>query len=64
MRLSSEGGKAVFEYGKCPMLDSDAVQRYGLSDNFVRKFCDKGCSVICGQLLKETLEKKGIKPKD
>lgn len=54
----------MFEYGKCPMLDSDTIQKYGLSDNFVRKFCDKGCSVICGQLLKKVLEKKGIKPKD
>lgn len=54
----------MFEDSKCPMLMSDVIQKYGLSDNFVREFCDKGCSVICGQLLKEALEKKGIKPKD
>ena len=63
MKSLSEGGDAVFEDGKCPMR-SDVIQKYGLSVNFVRRFCDKGCSVICGQLLKEALEKKGIKPKD
>lgn len=54
----------MFEDGKCPMLKSDAIQKYSLSDEFVRRFCDKGCSVECGKFLKELLEKKGIKPKD
>ena len=54
----------MFEDGKCPVLQSDVIQKYGLSDDFVRKFCDKGCSVKCGEFLKEALEKEGIKPKD
>ena len=52
----------VFEDGKGPRLQSDAIQKYRLSDDFVRRFCDKGCSPICGQLLKELLERKGINP--
>lgn len=51
----------MFEDGKCPMLMSDAISKYGLTDEFVRRFCEKGCSVICGRLLKEELERKGVK---
>lgn len=50
----------MFEDGKCPMLKSDVIQRYELSNDFVKKFCDAGCSVECGKFLREVLEKKGI----
>ena len=49
----------MFEDGKCPMLQSDAIRVYGLSDNFIRRFCSYGCSVQCGKFLKEHLDKKG-----
>ena len=52
----------MFEDGKCPMLQSDAIRVYGLSDNFIRRFCSYGCSVQCGKFLKEHLDKKGMKP--
>lgn len=52
----------MFEDGKCPMLKTDVIQKYGLSDDFVKRFCEKGCSVECGKFLKEQLEKKGIRP--
>lgn len=50
----------MFEDGKCPMLKTDAIQRYRLSNDFVKKFCDLGCSPQCGEFLKEELQKKGI----
>ena len=53
--------KIVFEDGKCPMLETNVIQEYGLSDSFVKRFCDKGCSVVCGKILEELLEKKGIR---
>lgn len=52
----------MFEDGKCPMLNSNVICEYGLSDQFVRRFCSYGCSVECGKFLKELLEKKGMKP--
>lgn len=51
----------MFEDGKCPMLNSNVICEYGLSDQFVRRFCSYGCSVECGKFLKELLEKKGMK---
>ena len=50
----------MFEDGKCPMLKTDVIQVYGLSDVFVKRFCDQGCSVECGKILKELLGKKGV----
>lgn len=50
----------MFEDGRCPMLLSNAIEKYKLSDAFVKKFCDLGCSPKCGEILKEELEKKGI----
>lgn len=44
------------------MLKTDVIQKYGLSNDFVKRFCEKGCSVECGKFLKEQLEKKGIRP--
>ena len=52
----------MFEDGKCPMLQSNVIDLYGLSDNFIRRFCSYGCSVECGKFLKERLDKKGMKP--
>ncbi len=52
----------MFEDNKCPMLESDVVRIYGLSEKFVEKFCNGGCSVECGRFLKELLDKKGMKP--
>lgn len=52
----------MFEDGKCPMLESKVICEYGLSDKFVRRFCSYGCSVECGSILKELLDKKGMKP--
>ena len=49
----------MFEDGRCPMLLTNVIQEYGLSDRFVERFCDQGCSVECGRLLKELLEKRG-----
>lgn len=47
----------VFEDGKCPMLFTDAIERYKLSDEFVERFCNKGCSVECGKFLERELKK-------
>lgn len=47
----------MFEDGVCPILKSDAVKKYNLTDDFINKFCSKGCSVQCGKLLKEEIEK-------
>lgn len=52
----------MFEDGECPMLLSDVIHEYSLSDSFVRKFCSYGCSMECGRFLEEHLEKKGMKP--
>ena len=49
----------MFEDGKCPVLFSDAVERFQLTDEFVQKFCEKGCSVECGKLLEKELGKRG-----
>lgn len=51
----------MFEDGKCPMLKTDAIERYNLSDNFIKQFCNKGCSSICGKILKEKLKRMGVK---
>lgn len=48
---------SMFEDGVCPILKSDAVKKYNLSEDFVKKFCNKGCSVQCGKFLKEEIEK-------
>lgn len=50
----------MFETGKCPMLQSDAIDKYHLSDQFVKNFCDKGCCPDCGKFLQEKLERKGL----
>lgn len=52
----------MFEDGKCPMLQSDVINVYGLSDHFIRGFCSDGCSSECGKFLKEQLNKRGMKP--
>lgn len=52
----------MFEDGKCPMLQSDVIDVYGLSDHFIRRFCSYGCSPECGKFLKERLDKRGMKP--
>lgn len=59
MRIGS-WKKAMFESGKCPMMNSDIVDKYKLTNEFIKRFCDKGCSVDCGQFLKEELEKRGL----
>lgn len=48
----------MFEDGKCPMLFTDAIERYKLSDEFVERFCNKGCSVECGKFLERELKKQ------
>ncbi|MGN0416950.1 hypothetical protein [Anaerostipes faecalis] len=48
----------MFEDGVCPILKSDAVKKYNLTDDFINKFCSKGCSVQCGKFLKEEIRKK------
>lgn len=50
----------MFEDGVCPILKSDAVKKYNLSEDFVKKFCNKGCSVKCGEFLKEEIEKMKV----
>lgn len=47
----------MFEDGKCPMLFTDAIERYKLSDEFVERFYNKGCSVECGKFLERELKK-------
>lgn len=51
----------MFEDGKCPMLFTDAIERYKLSDEFVDRFCNKGCSVECGKFLERELKNKTTK---
>lgn len=48
----------MFEDGRCPMLLSNAIEKYKLSDAFVKKFCDLGCFPKCGEILKEELKKR------
>lgn len=48
----------VFKDGKCPMLFTDAIKRYKLSDKFIERFCNKGCSVKCGKLLEREVQKQ------
>ena len=54
--------------GVCPMLDEGtngktAVEHYHLSPRQVKAWCKEGCSVECGKLLMEKMEKrKGGKP--
>ncbi|WP_216697326.1 hypothetical protein [Anaerostipes faecalis] len=50
----------MFEDNICPMLKSDAVKKYNLTDDFIKKFCNKGCSVKCGEFLEEELDKIGL----
>ena len=50
----------MFETGKCPMLQSDVIGKYHLSDQFIKNFCDKGCCPDCGKFLREELERKGL----
>lgn len=52
----------------CPMLDAGtngktAVEHYHLSERQVKAWCYEGCSVECGRLLQETMEKqrKGVR---
>lgn len=49
--------KCNFEDYVCPILFTDAVERFQLSDKEIQHFCNKGCSPICGSELKEYLEK-------
>lgn len=50
--------KCNFEDYVCPILFTDAVERFGLTDKEIQSFCNKGCSPICGRELKEYLEKR------
>lgn len=48
----------------CPMLDEGrngktAVEHYHLSERQVKAWRDEGCSVECGKLLMEKMEKGG-----
>lgn len=50
--------------GVCPMLDEGtngktAVEHYHLSPRQVKAWCNEGCSVECGKLLMEKMEKGG-----
>lgn len=47
-----------FEDYVCPILFTDAIERFGLTDKEIQSFCNKGCSPICGRELKEYLEKR------
>ncbi len=49
--------------GVCPMLDEGtngktAVEHYHLSPRQVKAWCNEGCSVECGKLLQEKMEKQ------
>lgn len=48
----------IFKDGICPMLFTDAIERYKLSEEFIMRFCNKGCSVECGRFLREELERR------
>lgn len=48
----------IFKDGLCPMLFTDAIERYKLSEEFIMRFCNKGCSVECGRFLREELERQ------
>lgn len=50
----------MFEKGICPILNSDVVEKYNLTNDFIKRFCNKGCSVECGEFLKKELEKQGL----
>lgn len=50
--------KCNFEDYVCPILFTDAVERFELTDKEIQSFCCKGCSPICGRELKEYLEKR------
>ena len=50
----------MFRNGVCPMRETDVIRKYNLSEKFVEKFCNEGCSVECGRFLKEQLDKMGI----
>ena len=48
----------MFEDCVCPMT-AETIKRYGLTNAEIERFCDKGCSVICGSELKNYLRRKG-----
>lgn len=48
-----------FRDGVCPMR-GEIIHKYNLSDKFIEKFCNEGCSVECGRFLKEQLDKMGL----
>lgn len=45
--------------GRCPMR-ADIITKYNLTDEFIERFCNEGCSVECGKFLKEKLDKMGL----
>ena len=47
----------MFEDGKCPMFDKEVLNLYShiINDQFVKRFCSLGCSVKCGEILKQEL---------
>lgn len=52
----------MFEDGKCPMFDKGVLNLYShiINDRFMKRFCSLGCSVKCGEILKQELVKKDL----
>lgn len=48
----------MFEDCRCPMTAA-TIKRYSLTDAEIERFCNKGCSVICGSELREYLRRNG-----
>lgn len=44
--------------GECPVLKGDTIEKYGLTENEIAKWCKIGCSVECGKLLEEWILNK------
>ena len=53
----------MFEDGKCPMFDKEVLNLYShiINDRFMKILCSLGCSVKCGEILKQELDKNGQK---
>lgn len=47
----------------CPMTQA-TVEKHGLTDREIEKFCDEGCSVECWKFLNEYLQKRYLKKKN
>lgn len=52
----------MFEDGKCPMFDKEVLNLYShiINDRFMKILCSLGCSVKCGEILKQELVKKDL----